>query len=209
MVDLSCPSQVCAAGPVRVASSESRDAEALKQPGQLEALRAIESDFENIRRSWDWALEHQQYADLHAMLDGIYLFGLLGNRYRETIALFEQVMRGDVQIQQGVARTDDLSMEGVQAGVHIRGEADIAHETQALSVQVRPDLNAGLASLAYAALVNPVIGLGSFVAQAVLRKPLEQAFTYEYEVKGSWVDPIVTEKRRFQSPIAPSTAASP
>ncbi len=65
---------------------------ALKQRQQLEAMQAIESDFENIRRAWDWAAEHQQADDLHAMLNGLYLFGFSGSRYRETIALFQQTL---------------------------------------------------------------------------------------------------------------------
>ena len=108
---------------------------------------------------------------------------------------FDQI-EGEAQIDHGIARTDALSMRGIQAQVRISGEADLSRETQALLVQVRPELNAGLASLAYAA-VNPVLGLGTFVAQLVLRKPLQQLFTYEYEVKGSWTDPQVAEKRRF------------
>lgn len=107
---------------------------------------------------------------------------------------------GDVSIEHGVARTRDLKMRGVQAQVELQGEADIAHETQALEVRVRPELNAGLASLAYAAAVNPVIGLGSFVAQLVLRKPLEEIFSFEYGISGSWAEPVVVEKRRPVDP---------
>ena len=109
---------------------------------------------------------------------------------------------GDVRIERGIARTDDFRMRGVQAQVVIAGQADIAAETQQLKVEVRPELNAGLASLAYAAVANPALGLGAFVAQMALRKPLQQIFTYEYEVSGSWDDPHVTEKVRPQ--VAPT-----
>ncbi|MFT4101304.1 MAG: YhdP family protein [Burkholderiaceae bacterium] len=117
---------------------------------------------------------------------------------------FDEI-NGDVRVDRGVAHTDDLKMNGVQARVHLRGDADLAHETQSLDVEVRPHLNAGLASLAYAA-VNPVIGLGSFVAQFMLRAPLEQAFTYEYRVTGPWADPVVVEKSR---PHPPAPRAEP
>lgn len=103
---------------------------------------------------------------------------------------------GDVRVEQGVARTDRFSMRGVQANVRITGQADLATETQALEVEVRPELNAGLASLAYGAMVHPAIGLGSFIAQLALRRPIEELFTYEYEVTGSWSDPQVSERRR-------------
>lgn len=105
-------------------------------------------------------------------------------------------IRGRASIESGVARTNDFRMRGVQAQVQIRGEANLAGETQRLRVEVRPELNAGLASLAYAAMANPAIGLGSFIAQWALRKPLQEMFSYEYDVVGSWTDPTVTERAR-------------
>jgi uncharacterized protein (TIGR02099 family) len=108
---------------------------------------------------------------------------------------------GDVRIDRGIARTDDLRMRGVQAQVRIRGEADLQQETQRLQVEVTPELNAGLASLAFGAMVNPIIGLGTFAAQYVLRKPLQDVLAYEIDVTGSWSDPMVSERnRRFAVP---------
>ncbi|HWS75439.1 MAG TPA: YhdP family protein, partial [Quisquiliibacterium sp.] len=109
---------------------------------------------------------------------------------------------GDVGIAGGVARTEDLVMRGLQARVSIHGSANIEEETQDLDVEVRPELNAGLASLAYGAMVSPVIGIGSFVAQMALRAPIQQIFSYEYEITGPWDDPKVVEKRRRAEPAA-------
>jgi len=107
---------------------------------------------------------------------------------------------GEVQIDDGIARTTELRMRGVQAQVRIRGEADLLRETQRLNVEVLPEFNAGLASLAVGAMVNPVIGLGSLAAQYVLRKPLQQALAYEVDVTGSWSDPAVRERSRRVEP---------
>ncbi|HLT25529.1 MAG TPA: YhdP family protein [Zeimonas sp.] len=112
---------------------------------------------------------------------------------------------GTVHVLDGVARTDDFRMRGVAAQVAIRGEASLPAETQSLVVEVRPELNAGLASLAYAALANPALGLGSFVAQMVLREPLQQIFAFEYDVTGPWDDPQVVRRAR----PAPSVPLSP
>ncbi|MCL4748269.1 MAG: hypothetical protein KJZ83_23095, partial [Burkholderiaceae bacterium] len=109
--------------------------------------------------------------------------------------------------ERGIARTDNLQMRGVHAQVRIRGSANLADETQALEVEVRPELNAGLASLAYGAMINPVIGLGSFVAQLALRGPIQQIFSYEYEVSGSWADPQVVERKRAAPSGQPAPAA--
>jgi uncharacterized protein YhdP len=99
-------------------------------------------------------------------------------------------------VQAGVAHTERFRMRGVQAQVDIRGQASLAQETQALEVAVRPEINAGLASLAYAAMANPAIGLGTFLVQFVLRQPLQQLLSYEYRISGSWSDPQVVEYRR-------------
>jgi len=108
---------------------------------------------------------------------------------------------GRVAIKDGVARTSDLRMQGISALVAIRGSADIAQETQNLSVEVVPQLNAGLAALGYAAAVNPAIGLGSLVAQFVLREPLQALFAFTVDVRGPWADPVVVRR----SPSATST----
>jgi uncharacterized protein (TIGR02099 family) len=102
---------------------------------------------------------------------------------------------GNAKITKGIARTEGLDIRGVQARIKIDGTADIARETQDLEILVTPEINAGLASLAYTA-VNPVIGLGTLLAQTVLRKPIQDAFAYELSVKGSWIDPKVEQKKK-------------
>ncbi|MBR7798771.1 YhdP family protein [Undibacterium fentianense] len=100
---------------------------------------------------------------------------------------------GTAQIQNGIAKTDNLKMNSVNAAVLMEGSADIAKETQNLHVAVIPDLNAGAASVVYGLAVNPVIGLGTFLAQLFFRDPLKRAFTYEYQITGPWLNPVVTK----------------
>lgn len=115
---------------------------------------------------------------------------------------------GDVGIRQGVAYTNNLRMRGVQAAVLMEGSADIAGETQDLRVVVVPEINAGTASLAYAA-INPAVGLGTFLAQIFLRKPLTQAGTREFHVTGPWSDPKVERvQRKFTDAVPEIDAAS-
>jgi uncharacterized protein (TIGR02099 family) len=99
--------------------------------------------------------------------------------------------RGDVNIQQGMAHTNNLQMKGVNAAVMMEGKADIGRETQDLKVVIVPDINAGTASLVYST-INPVVGLTSFLAQYFLRRPLTEANTQEFHVDGTWSDPKVT-----------------
>lgn len=105
-------------------------------------------------------------------------------------------LTGTVRIQTGVMHTDDLKLIGPAANVDIAGEVDLARETQKLKVRVLPSLSssfsAGAAALFLAnPLIGAAVGAGTFLAQKLLKDPLEQLFSYEYTVTGSWVDPVV------------------
>lgn len=104
-------------------------------------------------------------------------------------------VRGDVTVRQGVAHTNNLQMSGVNAAVLMEGRASLADETQSLKVVVVPEINAGTASL-IATAINPVVGLGSFLAQMFLRRPLMEAATQEFQIDGSWYDPIISKVDR-------------
>ena len=108
-------------------------------------------------------------------------------------------VRGDVNIEQGIAATNNLQMKGVNAAVLMEGKADIARETQDLKVVVVPEINAGTASLV-ATVINPAIGLGTFLAQMFLRQPLIRAATQEFHVDGTWTDPRITRVGRTATP---------
>ena len=94
-------------------------------------------------------------------------------------------------IAKGVAKTSNFKMRSVNATVLMDGSVNIAAETQSLHVVVLPEINVGAASVVYALAVNPVIGLGSFLAQLFLREPLMRAFTFEYAITGPWQDPLI------------------
>lgn len=104
-------------------------------------------------------------------------------------------IRGDVKINRGVAATNNLQMKGVNAAVLMDGQVDLAKETQDLKVVVIPEISAGTAALA-ATVINPVIGIGAFLAQAVLRKPLMDAATQVFHIDGSWADPKIAKVNR-------------
>jgi uncharacterized protein YhdP len=73
--------------------------------------------------------------------------------------------------------------------VSMSGEVNLANETQNLKVRVQPTLSETVAI--GAALANPVAGVAAYVAQKVLRDPIEKMFSYEYAVTGTWADPKV------------------
>lgn len=102
---------------------------------------------------------------------------------------FDQI-DGDARIQQGIARTQNLHIKGVQATVLAEGSANLSLGTQDLHVRVVPDLNAGAASLAYA-MVNPAVGLSTLIGQWFLLKPLADAATREFHVTGRFGQPQI------------------
>jgi len=108
-------------------------------------------------------------------------------------------------IANGVLSTTDFKMKGVDASVLIEGEVDLQAESQKLHVVVLPEINAASASVVYGLMVNPAIGVGTFLAQLLLRKQLSKIFSYEYDVTGSWADPQV--KKHEQPKPAASTEA--
>lgn len=99
-------------------------------------------------------------------------------------------IEGKFSIRKGVMRTTDpLRINGPAAQIEMQGEADLKNETQDLQVVVRPEI--GSAAAVGVALVNPVVGAATLLANTVLQKPLNRLFSYRYHVTGTWADPKV------------------
>ncbi|MGZ8294436.1 MAG: hypothetical protein ACXWVG_15450, partial [Telluria sp.] len=60
--------------------------------------------------------------------------------------------------------------------------------------------------LVYALAVNPVVGIGSFLAQLFLRAPVMRALTYEMQITGPWKSPVV---KRLGAPKPAVPSATP
>jgi uncharacterized protein (TIGR02099 family) len=117
-------------------------------------------------------------------------------------------VRGDARIDKGVLSTNNLQMKGVNAAVLMEGTADIGREEQDLKVVVVPEINAGTAAL-IATAINPAVGLGTFLAQFLLREPLQSATTQEFRITGSWTDPQVVKQGKNESNAPPPNTRNP
>jgi uncharacterized protein YhdP len=106
-------------------------------------------------------------------------------------------------IAQGVARTTDFRMMGSSARVEMRGEVDLVAETQRLEVKVNPSVSESIAL--GAAIVNPAVGLATLLAQKALQDPINKMVAFEYQVSGTWSDPIVIKKKRPAPEPGPSS----
>ena len=45
-------------------------------------------------------------------------------------------------------------------------------------------------------VINPAVGIGTFLAQWFLRRPLTEAATQEFHIDGTWADPKITKVAR-------------
>lgn len=104
-------------------------------------------------------------------------------------------IRADATVTQGVISTNNFRMAGATAAALMSGTIDLRHETQQLHLVVLPEIDASTAALALG-VANPILGLGAFVAQYVLRNPLSKAFALEYDIAGTWADPTITRRGR-------------
>jgi uncharacterized protein (TIGR02099 family) len=92
-----------------------------------------------------------------------------------------------VRINQGVMRSDNFVMSGPAADVEIKGETNLEKETQHLYVNVMPRISDSISLAALAG--GPLAGAVAFLAQKVLKDPLNKIASTEYEIIGTWDNP--------------------
>ncbi|BCT93081.1 DUF3971 domain-containing protein [Lysobacter helvus] len=102
---------------------------------------------------------------------------------------------GHVRLVSGIARTDDLSIDGPAAQIHIHGTADLQAQTFDQTVEVLPRAG-NLLTVAGAIAGGPVGAAIGAAANAVLKKPLGQLAAKTYRVTGPWKDPKVEVRKR-------------
>lgn len=94
-------------------------------------------------------------------------------------------------ISQGILRSNDFLLEGPVAKIEIKGETDLKKETQHLNVNVTPYISD---SVSLAALVGgPAVAAAAFIAQKLLKDPLNKFAAEKYIITGTWDNPIETE----------------
>jgi uncharacterized protein (TIGR02099 family) len=98
-------------------------------------------------------------------------------------------LAGKITVENGIMRTRRLRIDGPSARVSMRGEVDLAHETQRLEVTVRPEI--GSTAAVGMAMVHPAAGVATWLANRMLKNPLGTMFAYDYRITGSWDDPKI------------------
>lgn len=113
---------------------------------------------------------------------------------------------GTFKVTRGVAHTEDFRIRSSAAEVTMKGDIDLANESQNLRVKVVPSVRRGVTTIA--TIVNPAVAIGIAVGQAVLKDPFGQIFAVEYSVGGSWSEPQVA-KIETAPPAAGDTSYLP
>jgi uncharacterized protein (TIGR02099 family) len=111
----------------------------------------------------------------------------------------------NVKIDRGVMRSNDFILEGPTARVEMKGETDLHKETQHLFVKVTPFISDSLSLAALAG--GPAVAAAAFLAQKLLKDPLNKLAVDQYEIVGTWDNP--QEVKSDSQDKAATPAASP
>ncbi len=115
---------------------------------------------------------------------------------------------GDVRVAQGSARTDNLTIRGPAAYIHVRGSTDLRTQRFDQTVEVLPK-SGGLLTAVGALAGGPVGAAVGAVANAVFAKPLQGLGAKTYRVTGPWASPTVEVTARGSARKRASAPAKP
>ncbi len=118
---------------------------------------------------------------------------------------FEKIS-GSANFQDGIGHTNDFTMVTAPARVEVKGLVDLPEKTADLHARLIPTVGAGTVALG-AAIVNPLLGLGALVADAVLSKSIGTAFARDYSITGPWSKPVIQRLKGDQGKIETPAAA--
>jgi uncharacterized protein (TIGR02099 family) len=108
----------------------------------------------------------------------------------------------NVKIDHGIMRSDDFILEGPTARVEMKGETDLKKETQHLFVKVTPYISDGLSLAALAG--GPAVAAAAYLAQKLLKDPLNRLAVDRYEIVGTWDDPKEVKAEAKEKALTPS-----
>ena len=126
--------------------------------------------------------------------------GSLGNVV--TAGTSFNTLSGDFVLRNGVARTQNFTMQLNQARVATSGLVNIPKQTQDLRITIFPTIDATAGALALFA-VNPIVGVSALIGQYLISNQLNRTLQTDYLVQGSWDRPDVIPLDQNGQPIDP------
>ena len=114
-------------------------------------------------------------------------------------------VRGDFNFVDGVARTDNMHIDGPAAEIRVSGTTRMREKTYDQRVEVLPKAGGVLPAIGF--LVGGPAGAAvGAVAQGVFNKPLKQTTRVVYRITGPWKKPEVEVVERGPAKNAPPPA---
>lgn len=109
---------------------------------------------------------------------------------------------GNANIADGIMHSNDFFMTGPAAETKIKGDIDLNKETQYLHVKVIPHISDSFSLAALAG--GPIVGAAAFVAQKLLKDPLNKIAQSEYTIVGTWDNPVEVGAEKIQQDKQPT-----
>ena len=102
-------------------------------------------------------------------------------------------LKGNFQFQNGVAKTDKLSIDGPSAKITLAGVANMNTKAVDLEMAVTPHMGTGLPIAAAIAVGNPAIGAGLWIIDKLTGSKINKISRHYYHVTGTWESPSIAE----------------
>ncbi len=93
-------------------------------------------------------------------------------------------------LRNGILSTEKTTLAGSAATIVIGGSVDFVNEILDMQALVLPNINAEGASLALA-VANPAVGIGTLIAQWVLKDQISQILSSGYNIRGTFDEPEI------------------
>lgn len=103
-------------------------------------------------------------------------------------------LRGSLVLDNGMVSTKDYRIIGPVGTIVLDGKSNLVDESLDAQAVVIPNLDVSGAAIAAGIAINPIVGIGAFLTQWLLKEPLAKAMTVQYHITGNWNDPKITER---------------
>lgn len=107
-------------------------------------------------------------------------------------------IRSTAWIKDGILRTDDMLVDGLEADIAMKGDVDLANRQINMEAVIAPEISATV-GVATAFVVNPVVGAAVFAASKVLAPLWNKISLIRYQISGSLDQPKIQEVLREPS----------
>ena len=104
-------------------------------------------------------------------------------------------INGTAWIENGVMRTDNLLVDGLEADIAMQGKVDLVRRTIDMEAVVAPEISASV-GVATAFVINPVVGAAVFAASKVLAPLWNKISLLRYHINGPLDKPQINEVLR-------------